>query len=137
MKSSFLVDTAMLSEKACSDLEVAFASHDSGLLAIHDLVSILRGKKLSFAENFPVYEVCNPLQASRVLQVDIFLSTALPCRISVFTQAGHATICMISSVEMLGDLFSIPELLDIAQEIDTSMTKLIQQAASSPAACST
>jgi uncharacterized protein (DUF302 family) len=137
MKSSFLVDTTKSFEQACSDLKASISSHDFGLLAIRDLASILRGNNISLAENCRVFEVCNPLQASRVIQVDISLSTALPCRISVFTEAGQTRIGMISSVELLGDLSSIPELVDIAQEVDSSMTDLIQQAASSPAVCST
>jgi uncharacterized protein (DUF302 family) len=65
------------------------------------------------------------------------LSTALPCRISVYTEAGKTRIGMIRPVEMLRDLSSSPELIGIAQEVESAMTALIVEVASPAAVSST
>ena len=43
-------------------------------LHIHDLGNTLRGKGIDFAEQCKVFEVCNPLQAGRVLSTDMSMN---------------------------------------------------------------
>jgi len=59
------------------------------------------------------------------------LNMALPCRISVYTEAGQTRIGMIRPADLLRDLSGLPELRDIAHEVDSSMTAMILEAASS------
>ena len=131
MKSFAILDTAKGFEEACIDLKAAVASHGFGLLSVHDLATTLRSKDISFAEECRVFEVCNPKQAAKVLQLDMALSMALPCRISVYTEAGQTRIGMIRPVAMLRDLSAVPELMGIAQAIESSMTAVILEAAAS------
>lgn len=137
MKPFFVLDTIKPFEEACSHLKAAVATHDFGLLAVHDLAATLHSKHIRFSENCRVFEVCNPQQAAKVLQVDMTLSTALPCRISIYTEAGKTRIGMIRPVEMLRDLSSSPELIGIAQEVESAMTALIVEVASPAAVSST
>lgn len=131
MKPFFILDTSKPFEEACSDLKVAVASQNFGLLAVHDLAATLRSKNINFLENCRVFEVCNPQQAAKVLKTDMSLNMALPCRISVYTEAGQTRIGMIRPVDMLKDLSGFPELMDIAQEVDSSMRAMMLKAASS------
>ena len=131
MKSSAILDTAKAFEQACADLRAAVASHGFGLLTVHDLAATLRSKNINFAENCRVFEVCNPKQAAKVLELDMALSMALPCRITVYTEAGQTRIGMIRPMEMLRDLSGVPELMGIAQEIESTMTAVILEAATS------
>lgn len=57
------------------------------------------------------------------------LNMVLPCRISVYTEAGQTRIGMIRPADMLRDLYGFPELMDIAHEVDSSMTAMISEAA--------
>jgi len=41
----------------------------------------LRSKGIDFEEECRVFEVCNPVQAAKVLASDMRLNMALPCRI--------------------------------------------------------
>jgi uncharacterized protein (DUF302 family) len=91
----FILDTSKPFEEACSDLKAAVASQNFGLLAVHDLAATLRSKNINFLENCRVFEVCNPQQAAKVLKTDMSLNMALPCRISVYTEAGQTRIGMI------------------------------------------
>ena len=130
MNSFFIADTAKSFEEASADLEVAVAAEGFGVLAVQDLGNSLRSKGIDFAENCRVFEVCNPHQAVRVLMNDMNLNMALPCRISVYTEAGQTRIGMIRPEGMLRTLSSDPELMEVAQQVDASATAIIQSAAS-------
>ena len=130
MNPFFLVDTAKTFEEASADLQVAVAAHGFGVLAVHDLGDSLRSKGLDFAENCRVFEVCNPQQAARVLRNDMALAMALPCRISVFTEAGQTRIGMIRPEGMLRSLSSDPELMEVARQVEADTTAIIEAAAS-------
>jgi hypothetical protein len=54
---------------------------------------------------------------------------ALPCRISVYTDAGQTRIGMIRPGEMLHGLSSDPQLLDVAKQVDASTSAMINDAA--------
>jgi len=131
MTPLFLIDSAKSVEQTCSDLKAAVAAHGFGLLAVYDLAATLRSKDIDFSESCLVVEICNPQQAARVLQLDMSLSTALPCRIAVYSLAGQTRIGMIKPVELLRTLSDSSELVGIAQDVDVSMTALILEAAAS------
>lgn len=129
MKPFFIIETAKPFAQACADLETAVSNHGFGVLAVHDLGKTLRSKGITFTENCRVFEVCNPQQAAKVLDRDMALNMALPCRISVYTEAGQTKIGMIRPEPMLNSLSSDPELTLVAQEVEASTTSIIQTAA--------
>jgi uncharacterized protein (DUF302 family) len=57
------------------------------------------------------------------------LTMALPCRLSVFTEAGQTKIGMISPVAMLAGLSSDPELQTVAAEVEATTRAIIGTAA--------
>lgn len=123
-----VVETAKAFETAVKDLEVAAKNNGFGVLHIHDLGSTLRGKGIAFKEECKVFEVCNPVQASKVMDIDMRLNMALPCRISVYTEDGKVKLGYIKPKEMLTGLSSVPELQEIAGEVENSMLKMITEA---------
>jgi uncharacterized protein (DUF302 family) len=127
----FICETPKSLQKACTDLEQSVVTHGFGVLAVHDLGETLRTKGIEFHENCRVFEVCNPHQAARVLDADMELNMALPCRISVYTAAGQTRIGMIRPEGMLSALSRDPELLDIARQVEDSTEAIINAAASS------
>ncbi len=133
MSPFFICETPKSFEQACADLKQSVASHGFGVLAVHDLGDTLRNKGIEFQENCRVFEVCNPHQAARVLNADMALNMALPCRISVYTEAGQTRIGMIRPEDMLSALSRVPELMDIARQVEDSTKAIINVAASSAA----
>ncbi|CAK6692472.1 DUF302 domain-containing protein [Synechococcus sp. CBW1107] len=130
MNPYFIVDTDKSFEQASSDLQAAVAAQGFGVLTVLDLGDSLRSKGITFAENCRVFEVCNPRQAAKVLMNDMRLTMALPCRISIYTEAGQTRIGMIRPEGMLLNLSSEPELAEVAREVESSTTAIIQAAAS-------
>ena len=130
MNPYFIVDTDKSFEQASDDLQVAVTANGFGVLAVLDLGESLRSKGINFSEDCRVFEVCNPQQAAKVLMSNMKLTMALPCRISVYTEAGQTRIGMIRPEGMLLNLSSEPDLMEVAGEVESSATAIIQAAAS-------
>ena len=124
----YIVETEKTFEQASVDLEQAVKNASFGVLHIHDLGQTLRGKGVDFEANCRVFEVCNPVQAARVMSIDMQLNMALPCRISVYTEAGKTKIGLIKPVPMLSALSDNPELLEIAKEVEGQLIQMIDTA---------
>lgn len=124
----YIVDTEKSFADAANDLEKAVSQNNFGVLHIHDLGGTLRSKGIEFKEECKVFEVCNPMQASKVMDIDMRLNMALPCRISVYTEEGKVKLGYIKPVEMLSALSSDPSLSAIAGEVEESMVKILKDA---------
>ena len=123
-----IVDTNKTFDEASADLEVAVKNNNFGVLHVHNLAETLRSKGIDFAEECKVFELCNPLQAAKVMAIDMQLNMALPCRISVYTEQGQTKIGYIKPVEMLSGLSSDPALHEIAGEVEVSMKQILSEA---------
>ncbi|VAW46269.1 Protein of unknown function DUF302, partial [hydrothermal vent metagenome] len=73
-------------------------------------------------------EVCNPVKAAQVLEIDMRLNMALPCRISVYTENGQVKIGMIEPAAMLAALSSDDRLASIAKEVEQTIVTMIEEA---------
>lgn len=124
----YIVETDKSFEQASADLESAVARNGFGVLHIHDLGATLRSKGVSFDEECKVFEVCNPGQAAKVLSADMRLNMALPCRISVFTEAGKTKIGLIKPLEMLSTLSQDAALLEVAKEVEQNTIQMVDEA---------
>jgi uncharacterized protein (DUF302 family) len=124
----YIVETDKTFDVASNDLEAAVKDNGFGVLHVHDLGATLRGKGIEFDEECRVFEVCNPLQASKVMALDMRLNMALPCRISVYTENGKAKIGYIKPIEMLSALSADEKLRQIASEVEASMVKIVSKA---------
>ena len=124
----YIVETEKTFDSAAADLEAAVKANGFGVLHIHDLGATLRSKGIDFGEECKVFEVCNPLQASKVMSIDMSLNMALPCRISVYTEMGKVKIGYIKPIEMLSALSSESALKEIAREVEASMVDIVGSA---------
>lgn len=124
----YIVQTDKTFNQASSDLEAAVLSHGFGVLHVHDLGATLRSKGLTFEEECKVFEVCNPLQAAKVLSVDMRLNMALPCRVSVFTEKGITRIGLIRPVPMLTTLSQDATLMHVAVEVEEKLLQMVNEA---------
>ena len=124
----YVVDTDKTFEQASIDLESSVKSLGFGVLHVHDLGETLRNKGIDFKENCRVFEVCNPIQAAKVLSMDMRLNMALPCRISVFTEEGSTKIGLIKPAQMLAALSENPALLEVANEVEEKTIQMVNKA---------
>jgi uncharacterized protein (DUF302 family) len=110
------------------DLEAAAQKHKFGVLAVHDLKAKMQEKGLEFQGECLIYEVCSPHQAKKVLESNLELSTALPCRISVYrTGTGYALATIRPTA--LVELFHADGLRPVAEEVERTILSIMQEAA--------
>ncbi len=110
------------------DLEAASQRHKFGVLMVHDLKAKMKEKGVEFDRDCLIFEVCNPQQAKKVLEKNAEISTALPCRISVYQEGGRVTLATIKPTVML-EMFKEAGLKDVAQEVEQTLFKIMQEAA--------
>ncbi len=109
-------------------LEEAVKAHKFGVIAVVDLKSKMAEKGVAFGNACRIYEVCNPAQAKRVLEKDMSIATALPCRIAVYEEKDRVNVATMLPTQTLG-LFSVPELAPVAQEVEKEIRAMIDEAA--------
>jgi len=124
----YIVETQKSFKQAVTDLEDAVKRHEFGVLTIHDLGTTLRNKGMTFTENCKIFEICNPVQATKVLAADMRLNMALPCRISVFTENGITKIGLIKPAAMLAGLSQDKTLMQIAGEVERKTIQMVDDA---------
>ena len=124
----YIVETKKSFEQASTDLEAAVKANGFGVLYVHDLGATLKSKGIAFENQCKVFEVCNPQQAAKVMTIDMRLNMALPCRISVYTDAGKTMISLIKPVRVLSSLSLDEDLMEIAQEVQDATIKMIDEA---------
>lgn len=98
-----------------------------GVIAIHDLRDTLKKKGVDLETECRIYEVCNPLQAKKVLDIDGAISTALPCRISVYGEKGNYTLATMRPTEMM-KVFGRPEFELEAREVEEVILEMMRNA---------
>jgi uncharacterized protein (DUF302 family) len=124
----YIVETEKSFDQASQDLDSAVGRHGFGVLHVHDLGATLRSKGIEFEEQCKVFEVCNPVQAAKVLSADMRLNMALPCRISVFTDKGKTKIGLIKPVQMLSSLSDEAALVEVSKEVEAKTIKMVDEA---------
>ncbi len=110
------------------DLESAAQKHKFGVLAIHDLKAKMQEKGVEFQGDCLIYEVCNPHQAKKVLERNPELSTALPCRISVYRTGAGCTLATLKPTSLV-ELFRDGDLRPVAEEVERTIVDIMQEAA--------
>ena len=116
-------------KEAAEALHIAVEAHHFGVMQVHDLRETMWKKGVELAHECLIFEVCQPQQAARVLEADMALNMALPCRISVYTEAGQTKIGMVSPVAMLTALSSDPQLQMVAADVEATTRAIIDSAA--------
>ena len=124
----YIVETDKSFDQASTDLDSAVKRLGFGVLHVHDLGATLRSKGIAFEEDCKIFEVCNPVQAAKVLATDMRLNMALPCRISVFTERGKTKIGLIKPVQMLSALSQDAALAQIAKEVEAKTIEMVDEA---------
>jgi uncharacterized protein (DUF302 family) len=122
----------LASRKTVREIEQVFhevcARHKFGVLGTINLQQKLIDKGVPFEQECLVFEVCNPQEAKKVLEANIAIAAALPCRIAVYQEGGVTKIATIRPTALLG-LFGNPDLQPAAQEVEEAMNRIMQDLA--------
>lgn len=123
----YVVTTDKTVDQVCEDIQQVVPAHQFGIVAVHDLQETMQKKGVEFDQAVKVFEICNPKKAKAVLEKDMDLAMALPCRMAVYEDAGQTKISMMAPAAMLKMLNSDPELEAVALEVETTFKEIIDQ----------
>ncbi len=115
-------------EEVCKAMEPAVQKHKFGVMSVHNLRETMAKKGVQFDQDCYVFEICNPHQAKKVLNARPEVSSALPCRISVYSEMGKAKIATLKPTALLA-VFNAPELAPVAQEVEEVITAIMREVA--------
>jgi uncharacterized protein (DUF302 family) len=110
-------------------LHIAVEAHHFGVMQVHDLKETMWKKGVEIAHECLIFEVCQPQQAKKVLDANLSISTALPCRISVYEEGGKTILATLKPTVLLA-MFNTPQLNDVAQEVEDAILAIMTAAAS-------
>lgn len=115
-------------DAVCARLPEVSQKHKFGVLGTHDLKEKMASKGVAFDRECRVFEVCNPHQAKQILTESMEVSTGLPCRISVYEEAGKVVLATIKPTAFLA-LYEIAGAENTAREVEDALTTIMQEAA--------
>jgi len=123
-----IVESKKSMDQLSKDLEAAVTRHKFGVLGVHDLQETMAKKGVEFARACRIFEVCNPHQAKKVLEANLEISTALPCRISAYEEGGGTRLATMKPTAMIA-LYPNPELKGVAEEVERTLEAIMAEAA--------
>ena len=113
---------------AAAALQAAVQANHFGVMHVLDLKETMAKKGVTFAHECLIFEVCQPLQAKKVLDENMSVSTALPCRISIYEEGGKTILATLKPTTLLA-MFDSPQLAGVAQEVENTIVKIMKEAA--------
>ena len=113
---------------AADALQAAVKANHFGVMQVHNLQETMVKKGVEFAHECMIFEVCQPQQAKKVLDENMSVSTALPCRISIYEEGGKTVLATLKPTTLLA-LFDTPQLKSVAQEVEDTIVKIMKEAA--------
>ena len=123
------VSTNKTVSEAAAALQTAVQANHFGIMQVHNLKETMAKKGVEFEHECLIFEVCQPQQAKKVLDQNMSVSTALPCRISIYEEGGKTTLATLKPTTLLA-MFNAPQLETVAQEVEDTIVKIMKEAAS-------
>ena len=128
MEILYIKETTIPVDAMEERLKAAAKNHDFSVLNVTDLRAKLRSNDLDFEPACKVFDVCNPYRAMAVLESKMAISTALPCRISVYEEDGKIKVATLLPTQVLG-MFHADGLDSVAQSVESDLIAIINEAA--------
>ena len=125
----FKISTEKTVSEAAAALQSAVEANHFGVMQVHNLKETMAKKGVDFTRECLIFEVCQPQQAKTVLDQDMSVSTALPCRISIYEESGKTVLVTLKPTVLLA-MFNAPRLEAVAKEIEDTIVKIMKEAAS-------
>lgn len=129
MNLLYVKDATESVESVGKHLEEAAEAHKFGVITMIDLKGKMAEKGINFPNKCRIYELCNARQAKQVLEKNMEIATALPCRIAVYEDRGHVRIATMLPTEILA-MFDFPELGPIARDVERHVKAILDESVS-------
>lgn len=122
----FKVSTTKTVEEAAAALQEAAKNNQFGVMQVHNLKETMEKKGVDFSKECLIFEICQPQQAKKVLDQNMSISTALPCRISIYKEGSKTILATIKPTALLA-LFNTAQLEGVAKEVENTIIKIMKE----------
>lgn len=122
----YTVETAKSPEQAITDLQENLKEEKFGVLWQLDMKEKLIEKGVDFDQTYHILEVCNPVEAKRVLSENTLVGYFLPCKIAVYAERGTTKIGLPKPTALIG-LVENEALMGIAEDIEKRLIAVIDK----------
>ncbi|RUS45084.1 DUF302 domain-containing protein [Cohnella sp. AR92] len=113
----YTVETNKTPEQAIDAVTGYLMAEKFGVLWQLDMRGKLREKGVDFDMPYYILEVCNPVEAKRVLSASPLVGYFLPCKIAVYEEAGKTKVGMAKPTALIG-LADDGDLASVASDIE-------------------
>jgi uncharacterized protein (DUF302 family) len=114
---------------AAAALQAAVQANHFGVMQVHNLKETMAKKGVEFGRECLIFEVCQPQQAKKVLDQNMSVSTALPCRITIYEEGGKTILATLKPTTLLA-MFNAPQLEGVAREVEDTIVKIMKESVS-------
>lgn len=122
----YTVETAKSPEQTIADLQENLKDEKFGVLWQLDMKEKLNEKGVDFDQTYHILEVCNPVEAKRVLSENSLVGYFLPCKIVVYDEGGTTKIGLPKPTALIG-LIDNEALMGIAEDIEKRLIVVIDK----------
>ncbi|MGG3307566.1 DUF302 domain-containing protein [Paenibacillus sp. FSL W8-0187] len=123
----YTVETDKSVDDAIAALEQALAEEKFGVLWRFSIQDKLNEKGIEFDQKYEILEVCNPVEAKKVLSENDLAGYFLPCKIAVYELEGGTKIGLPRPTALIGmvENESFESLRGIAQDVEKRLIACI------------
>jgi uncharacterized protein (DUF302 family) len=126
MELGYTQKTTKNFDEIVARIEELTAEKQFRVLHIHDVKQTLSEKGLERGP-FKIVEICNAKFAHNALGVTPDVGLFMPCKINVYTEGGK-TIISAMNPRMISEFFDSPILKELADEVDTIVRSIVDEA---------
>ena len=101
-------------------------THKFGVLSVRDMKETLESKGFPIDRECVIIDICNPGIANTLLTKDPFLSSILPCKMSVCSHDSETIVVMSSLTQLIDDIN--PDFIDLATKTQETLQTIISEA---------
>jgi uncharacterized protein (DUF302 family) len=107
-------------------LQAAVQVSHVGVMQVHNLKETIVEKGVEFERECLIFEVCQPRHAKKIFDQNPSVSTALPCRISIYEESGKTILASLKPITLLA-MCNVPQLEEVAQEVEDMFVKIMKE----------
>lgn len=120
--------TSRAFSEVCGSVEAVCREFDFGLISTIDLKAKMNAKGVPFERNCTVFEVCNPKIAAGVLNLNMDIANALPCRLAIYEADGATVVSTLKPTRLI-ELFDAPGSEEHAGVVESTMASIVARLA--------
>eukprot|EP00697_Spironema_sp_BW2_P016737 gnl/Spiro4/8131_TR4290_c0_g1_i1.p1 gnl/Spiro4/8131_TR4290_c0_g1~~gnl/Spiro4/8131_TR4290_c0_g1_i1.p1 ORF type:complete len:145 (-),score=26.71 gnl/Spiro4/8131_TR4290_c0_g1_i1:59-463(-) len=123
--SLFVLRSGRNFEATVAAVQDATVANRFSVLNLTNIGDSLRSKGQHFSEQLVVLSICNGVEASNLLHVDLRVSTVLPCRVSVYSQEGVVYVAFHRPTFFMS-AFANPQIDEAAARVEQILTRIVE-----------